>query len=401
METSTTLTRRWLTRDALTILLERCAREHSLVGPVEVDGEVMFLPVDDPARLTWDYVNSLVPPKEVLLPTPERLASYRIEDGHPVVESGAATTAPPVVLFGVRSCDVAGFAYLERFLSGAPFGRTDTADAAFQARRDATVVLSVVCERIGATCMCVCCEGGPALERGFDWQLSCGEDGWLVEIDGPRGHAFAARCADLLDEPPTGALTAREARVRETIERFHETSDRRVPTMAAARLVSSGRLPKSFWNGVGERCFECGGCAYVCPTCSCFNVVDVNPPGEAVAGEPRDGAFPVVPGGITDAVLDGRYERVRMRDNCILPGFVREAGGGYPRWTCGERCLTRFFHKLSWQFHARMGAPGCTGCGRCIQVCLGEEGMDRIATRMTDALRAAGRAHAAPPRGPA
>jgi ferredoxin len=171
------------------------------------------------------------------------------------------------------------------------------------------------------------------------------------------------------------------------LERFQHANDHRVPTMAASRLVSGSRLPRDYWKGVGERCSECGGCAFVCPTCSCFNVVDVEAPGSEVA-EPAEGLFPTAPAGVTAAPRDGRWERVRLRDNCILPGFVREAGGGYPRWTCGERCVTRFFHKLSWQFHARMGAPGCTGCGRCILTCLGEEGIDRVATGMLDALRA-------------
>jgi NAD-dependent dihydropyrimidine dehydrogenase PreA subunit len=382
-------TRRWLTRDALDALLARFAGEGSLVGPVEVEGEIVFLPVSDPACLARDYVNSLVPPKEHLLPTPERLLGYRIEEGRPTLLE-EPPRPPQRIVFGIRSCDVAGFAYLERFFSGAPFGRPDTADGPFLARREATTLLSVVCEKAGPTCMCVCCEGGPALERGYDWQLTALDGGWLVEIGSPRGERLAARVADALGEPPAGAVDAARARVRETIERFRESSDRRVPTMAAGRLVSAGRLERSFWNEVGERCFECGGCAFVCPTCSCFNVVDLPGPGEGAFAEVAEGVPPAVPGGAVGEPRDGRWDRLRTRDNCILPGFVREAGGGYPRWTCGERCLTRFFHKLSVQFQRRMEAPGCTGCGRCIQTCLGEEGIDRVAAMMVDAL--AGRA---------
>jgi sulfhydrogenase subunit beta (sulfur reductase) len=387
----TAVSTRWLTREGLDRLLERLAREGVLVGPVEVDGEVVFRAVDDPARLSRDHVNSLVPPKEYLLPTPERLAAYRVEDGRATLEDGTPQPPRPRVLFGVRSCDVAGMAYLERFFSGAPFGADGVPDPAFAARRDATTVISVVCARTGPTCMCVCCEGGPALARGFDWQLTGLADGWLVEIGSARGERLAARCADVLGDTPPGALAAQAAQVHATVEGFHAASRRRVPTMAASRMVSSGRVPHGFWAGVGERCFECGGCAFVCPTCSCFNVADTVGVGEGGFDGPVDGIFPNVPGGITTEVRDGRYERVRLRDNCILPGFVREAGGGYPRWTCGERCVTRFFHKLSWQFHARMGALGCTGCGRCVLVCLGEEGIDRIATSLTTVLTGASR----------
>jgi sulfhydrogenase subunit beta (sulfur reductase) len=390
---------RWLTRAALDALLVRAAGEGSLVGPVEVDGELVFQPVSDPRRLVRDYVNSLIPPRELVMPTPERLVAYRVADGRPELAGDDPLPPRPRVLFGARSCDVAGLAYLERFFSGEPFGRPDTGDAPFQARRDALTVISVVCQQPGPTCMCVCCEGGPALERGYDWQLTECADGWLVEIGSMRGARFATRMLDLLGEPPPGARAERDARVAAARERFAGASTHRVPTMAASRLMSSGRLPHAFWNAVGERCVECGGCAFVCPTCSCFNVADVQDAGEGGFDEPTDGLFPTVPGGITDSVRDGHYQRLRLRDNCILPGFVREAGGGYPRWTCGERCVTRFFHKLSRQFHARMGATGCTGCGRCILVCLGEEGIDRIATGMTDALRGSARLHREVPAG--
>jgi hypothetical protein len=381
-------TARWLAPGTLDALLAGWARAGELVGPVEVEGELLFLPVADPTRLAREYVNSLVPPRDLFLPTPERLAAYRVRDGRPEVLPDGAAAPRERVVFGVRSCDVAGLAYLERFLSGAPFGRPDTADGPFLARREAATVLSVACQRPGATCMCVCCEGGPSLVRGFDWQLTELDAGWLVEIGSARGERLAARVGARLGMPPPGALEERAARMRSAVERFRDANDHRVPTMAASRLVSGGRLPRDYWKDVGERCSECGGCAFVCPTCSCFNVADLESPGAAPA-EPAEGLFPAVPGGLTGTPRDGEWERVRLRDNCILPGFVREAGGGYPRWTCGERCHTRFFHKLSWQFHRRMGAPGCTGCGRCILTCLGEEGIDRIATGMIDALRAA------------
>ena len=390
---------RWLTREGLDRVLGRLARDSELIGPVDVEGETVFLPVTDPAQLSHDYVNSLIPPKELLLPTPERLFAYRVVRGRPVLDGDDGEPAVrPRVIFGIRSCDVAGVAYLERYFSGEVFGRPDLADGPFLARRAATTLVSVVCLRPGPTCMCVCCKGGPALERGYDWQLTELEAGWLVEIEGPRGEALAARFPGELGEPPAGAGDEKLRRVHETIEHYAEHSMHRVPTMAATRMVSAGQLEKQFWNIVGDRCFECGGCAYVCPTCWCFNVVDVAGMGEAPFEERPGGFWPLAPGGAMESREDGQWERVRLRDCCNQAGFIRQAGGGYPRVTCGERCLTRFFHKLSQQFHERMDAPGCTGCGRCVQVCLGEEGIDAVAEGMRVALTGPGRASTAPAR---
>ena len=387
------VTRRWL--DRLDPLLERLAADLTLIAPVDVDGDVWFLPVRDPGEIAHDYVNSLVPPKEHLLPTPERLASYTVRGGTVAFEPDPEPPQPRVI-FGIRSCDVAGAAYLERYFSGELFGRKDLADTPFMRRREATTLISVVCRTPGPTCLCVCCKGGPALDKGFDWQLTDLGDGWLVEIGSERGERLAVRYATLLEAPPSTALTRKEAQVRETVARFSASSMHRVPSMAAARMVSTGRLDAAFWRSLGDRCFECGGCAFVCPTCWCFNVADVAGAGEASFPVDGDAPSAMVPGGVTGEAPDGRWERVRLRDNCQLAGFVRQAGGGYPRSTCGERCVTRFFHKLSQQFERRMGAYGCTGCGRCIVTCLGERGIDRVAEGMRDALTGSGRASKAP-----
>jgi ferredoxin len=378
------LATRWLTREALDGVLDELARGADLIAPVRAGEEVLFQRVAGAASICRDYVNTLVPPKQFLLPTPEPLLEYRLDRDTPLLSGEPGPEAgPETVLFGVRSCDAAGLAYLERFLSGGMFGSAGVADPHFMRRRERTTVLSVVCQKPGDTCMCVCCEGGPALARGFDWQLTELVDGWLVEIGSPRGERLARRLNGALAEPPPGAGDEKLSRVRDVVEHFRDSSVRRVQTMAGSRMVSTGRLSEAFWMDVGERCFECGGCAFVCPTCYCFNVVDQPAPG---AGEfpPGDGG----PGESAEAEPgpEGTWTRLRFRDNCMLAGFVRQAGGSYPRWTCGERCQTRFFHKLSWQFHRRMGALGCTGCGRCVTTCMGGIGIDRVSDQMTRAL---------------
>ncbi len=377
---------RWLTRASLDDLLDRFAREGALVAPVRIEGEILFRHVASAEQIARNYVNSLVPPKEHFLPSPERLASYRVKDGVPELLEDADGPLPDTVIFGIRSCDVAGLAYLERFLSGEIFERPDTADRPFFRRREAATLISVVCSEPGETCMCVCCQGGPALTKGYDWQLTELAEGWLVEIGSARGERLAARCAPALVDAPADALAQKDARVRDAVQRLTETSGHRVRTMVAGRMVSTGKLDHAFWEALGERCFECGGCAFVCPTCSCFNVADLNAPGAAGFDAP-DGEFsPAVPGGVTGSVRDGTWDRVRLRDCCILPGFIRQAGGGYPRESCGERCVTRFFHKLSQQFSVRMDAPGCTGCGRCLVTCLGDRGIDRVSELMVEAM---------------
>jgi formate hydrogenlyase subunit 6/NADH:ubiquinone oxidoreductase subunit I len=374
----------WVADMTLDAMLDELAGSGILVAPVRVGDETVFRRVASASEICRDYVNTLVPPKRFFLPTPELLAAYRLDDGRPTLLP-SDDEPDELVLFGARSCDVAGLACLERFFAGTTLDHPETADTPFLARRARATVLSVVCDEAGPNCMCVCCRGGPALDAGYDWQLTAVRHGWLVEVGSARGETLAERFRARLRAAPPEALREKGAVVRAMVEDFHRRSTHRVQSMAAGRLVSRGRLPHEFWDALGEHCVECGGCSYVCPTCSCFTVADLPATGAGRVYPAEDGE-PAVPGGPVRTPADGTYERVRLRDGCTMAGFVRQAGGSYPRAARGERCRTRFFHKLSWQTVDRSGTLGCTGCGRCAQVCLGGIGIDHVSALMTEAL---------------
>ncbi len=374
---------RWISEENLRAILAELAQEGRLIAPVKIGDEVVFRKVSGVEQICPDpeYVNSFIPPKELLLPARQRLLRYRIDDGVKAIEP-EVEDIPEQVIFGIRSCDVAGIEYLTKFLSGEMFGRPDLADGLFMKRKERLTILSVVCQQPAETCMCVCCEGGPALESGFDWQLTKLEKGWFVEVGSEKGRELVERFRQWLPLASEEAIAEKEARVRQVVENFHKFSPHRVQTMAASRMLSKGRLEHAFWQRIGERCVECGGCAFVCPTCYCFNVADL-----PIERQESDGDLvPLVPGAPVKVPTKGEWERIRCRDSCMLAGYVRHAGGIYPRRTTGERCLTRFFHKLSWQFHFRMGRLGCTGCGRCIVTCMGNIGISQVSDEMVEAL---------------
>ncbi len=388
--------KRWVASEDLNAILAELAQEGKLIAPVKIrpaspvprpeTEEVLFRKVTDVQQICPDtaYVNAFIPPKEFLLPARQRLLRYRLSDGSVAIEVAEEEVAEQVI-FGIRSCDVAAIDYLTRFLSGEMFGRPDLADGLFMKRRRNLTILSVVCQQPADTCMCVCCEGGPALEKGYDWQLTRLSNGWLVEVGSEKGWALVERFRQWVKIAPEEAVKEKEQRVQQVVANFYRFSPHRVQTMAASRMLSKGRLEHAFWQKVGERCVECGGCAFICPTCYCFNVADL--PAEPITVESEEGTLlPLAPGAPTKVPTEGTWERVRCRDCCMLAGYVRHAGGIYPRRTTGERCLTRFFHKLSWQFHFRMGRLGCTGCGRCIVACMGNIGISQVSEEMVEAL---------------
>jgi len=98
------------------------------------------------------------------------------------------------------------------------------------------------------------------------------------------------------------------------------------------------------WEHFGEKCFSCGSCVLVCPTCYCFDVRD-------------------------ELELDlASGKRIRTWDGCMLEGFARVADGHNFRAQRGARLRHRLFRKGK-SMPEKYGYFGCVGCGRCADSC--------------------------------
>ncbi|MFH1744076.1 MAG: 4Fe-4S dicluster domain-containing protein [bacterium] len=127
----------------------------------------------------------------------------------------------------------------------------------------------------------------------------------------------------------------------------------------ASEILIQERVTDEFWAEIAERCIECTGCNNVCPTCTCFEVYDIQ--------------------------HKERVERYRMWDSCQFSGFMREASGHNPMGAQASRTRRRIHHKLVADVH-RWGHITCFFCGRCDAVCptgigikaVGEEIVERF-----------------------
>ena len=119
----------------------------------------------------------------------------------------------------------------------------------------------------------------------------------------------------------------------------------RIPKVEREKLGEICKL--EYWNQYDEQCIGCGGCNTVCPTCSCFDTVDV-----IYDETSRDG------------------ERRRVWSSCMLSDFTRTAGGGMARKTQGANMRFKVLHKV-FDYNQRFGGNEhmCVGCGRCIDRC--------------------------------
>ena len=224
----------------------------------------------------------------------------------------------PKLAFFARPCDVAALRYTDEFYLGKEF-----ADPLYEARRKNILVVSVPCERRCEGGFCDLVGAGPFSRAGFDLQLWRAEGGWLAEA----GSELGLGALEGFPEASPEELEPLKAKITAEFERTRKFSS-----------VEPYRPNPELYEKLGLRCFRCGGCVYLCPTCTCYTQT------------PREETL------------------LRHWDACLLEGYHRMAKGASLRPTQADRMAFRFECKL------RVGA--CTGCGRCSRTCIGHAAME-------------------------
>jgi len=223
-------------------------------------------------------------------------------------------------VFCARPCDAAALAILDHVFNW------DYRDEPYNERRQRTTVLTMVCRQPDAYCFCTSVGCGPEDPRGSDVLLYQLGDGALevrpVTDKGRRlleGHVASSAQSGQASPAPAATLDLEKIR---------------------------DRLATGFeWDGWGAatlRCLGCGACAYGCPTCHCFDVVD--------EGHASGGA------------------RVRNWDACQFALFTLHASGHNPRPSQWQRQRQRIYHKFK-IYPDKFGTTLCTGCGNCSRNC--------------------------------
>ncbi len=315
-----------LKKEKLAPFLKEMNKERTVYCPQSVDEKDIILAPLGKGEITDEACKTSISFKSILFPQKEEINLF--------TRGGVEKTLDKnkTAVFGVRTCDLRSMEFVDNFMS-----RNQMKDPFYFAKRDNIIIMALACNGpLSETCFCTDTGASPFLYKGFDLQFFDAGAFYIVESGSSSGDKII-ESDYFIDADPKDEETLKK------IKDYSIKAEMQAPGVSNAIEWLKEKTPEpEFWEDLATACIACGGCSYVCPTCTCFNIFD----------SPSNRGF----------------LRFRTWDTCMYEGFSRETSGHNPRGALGSRLARRYLHKIK-EDPANYGISGCVGCGRCSDAC--------------------------------
>lgn len=335
-------------KDHIYPLIGKLLKKQKVIAPLQEHGDILYDFIDNPDEVVLDFGKPIMPPKRFFLPQTDVIMTYEKKGKHSV--PGPVISKMKRIIFGTRSCDVYAIKFLDKFFLG------KFEDVYYLSRRKNTTIINIACTEPCEMGFCPYSGTGPAAKDGFDLQLTDLGDSYFVQTGSKSGNDIIEKNKILFTKATKTNEDKRFEIILESKSKFGTVVD----LSLATQKLKEQDVKEEIWQDLARRCQNCGGCAYICPTCSCFYIFD-RP--QRKHGKEKEG------------------KRYRTWDACTYEGFTRMAGGHNPRNKSEERVKRRFYHKLVYELD-EFNTRGCVGCGRCTMVCLGNIDMAGVVRKI-------------------
>lgn len=316
-----------LNKNSFDHLFEALRSLGDVYAPVKVSEQsYAFRPVRTGEEICFEALRTILPPKKFFYPPDETLVTY---DKNGIYEHNAEQEF--LVLFGVHPCDLAGLAIMDTIFQAGP------ADSHYMTKRASCLI-------VGLSCMpdnhCFCQSMGcDSPESGYDLFVTDIGDAYFIDVHSVAGSKALEPVMQHLksaEEPDKARYKDFwNKRAQSFTNGFTETNLHSVMEM---------EWNNDIWEEMAKRCLSCGNCTPVCPTCYCFDLLDI-------------------------ASLSGDSgSRHRQWDSCQFVSFAQVAGDFNFRPGPVDRLKYWYQHKLH-GFDDPYGFKTCVGCGRCTVSC--------------------------------
>lgn len=239
------------------------------------------------------------------------------------------------IIIGTPNCDIEGLALLDEIYLDADFN-----DPFYNERRKNTLLISTDCKGIQEHCHCLTYGIRPYSTKIADLAILLLDGNVILRIITKKGEDFIKginAASELTDQNIISSIE-KEHSLTETL--LSEKNKGLPDYKRTGEIVASAQ--KEIWEKYSSKCVSCGACATICPTCTCFLLIDK-------------------PG----------FEKIKQLDACQYPGFERVAGGEDGLYELRNRFRNRYMCKYVWK-PEKFNSIACTGCGRCIEACIGK-----------------------------
>ncbi len=276
------------------------------------------------SEIVYNIPKPITPLKTFFLPVKENLTSeFNSENKR--------------IIIGPPNCDIQGLKILDEI-----YLDKDYIDQAYQEKRDHTILISTSCFEILEHCHCMAYGVKPYSNEVADISLSHLDNKIHLEVLSEKGEKLISELKKLTSISNSAETEIKDIELKQSkIENELIAINSGLPDyIKTGKIVS--KASNEVWNKYASTCVSCGACATICPTCTCFLLID----------KPN-------------------FEKVRQLDACQYPGFERVAGGEDALGRLPKRFKNRYFCKYVWK-PEKFKSIACTGCGRCIEACIGK-----------------------------
>lgn len=322
--------------------IDKALSDYKVAALTKKDEQALYDFIESASDVLLEYQPTVLSPKKFFFPQDETILEYT-PDGNVT----ANIEAKPMVLFGIRPCDLNGFKILYEAFSD------DHGDPNYMAKVESSVVIGMDCEKVcdeDAFCYRVASDEA---RSGFDLMLYENGDNYAIFIANDKGRKFIDKYLKT---------------VKASGNEIEEFKKRKAANFADNKPFKNlDKFPGLFekhkhhdvWEQEGSKCLSCGSCIMVCPTCYCFDVCD-------------------------EWKLNlKKGERIRKWDACMLSPFATIGSGENFR----HSATARLHHRIDRKFNFLMKKHGqsvCTGCGRCVRACLADISPKTIAEAISE-----------------
>jgi ferredoxin len=301
-----------------------------VIGVISKEDKYVYEKLSDINELCLDFDETQYSPKAFLFPYFEPILKFKQKNPlsyKPILEENKQ------VIIGIHPCDLAAIALLDKAFS------LEKPDSHYLTRRNNTTLIGIYPTKQAKYRFTSSMIKDDEPYLAADAFLIDLQDGnYVIEIVSDKGKEFFSK---------SKAIPAKEKDEAKANKLKKIIKDNISLSMSREELVSflAGKENHSVWKELGEKCFSCGSCVMVCPTCYCFDVLDD-----------------------VDLSLKNGI-RYRTWDACVLEPFAVCAGGHNFRKNASDRIRHRLYRKQVFLFN-KFGLAGCVGCGRCKKACV-------------------------------